>query len=67
MLLGFLAFPILSFWIALYLQRVEGFSALNTAVHLLPMAIVGIIANVTSPQPLPIILHHPNNPRSLPP
>ncbi|KAF2491371.1 major facilitator superfamily transporter [Lophium mytilinum] len=57
MLLGFLAFPILSFWVALYLQRVEHMSALNTAVHMLPMAIMGLIANVIAA----LILHKVSN------
>jgi len=57
MLLGFLAFPILSFWVALYLQRIERLSALNTAVHMLPMAIVGLIANVIAA----LILHKVSN------
>lgn len=37
LLLGFLAFPVAVFFMSLYLQNVWGFSALNTAVHLLPM------------------------------
>ncbi|KAG8624374.1 hypothetical protein KVT40_007441 [Elsinoe batatas] len=44
--LGFMAFPPASFFIALFFQRVWGFSALSTAVHLLPLAIMGVIVNV---------------------
>jgi hypothetical protein len=47
MLLGFFAFPVMIFWISLYMQRVLHFSALITAVHMLPMAIVGILVNVS--------------------
>lgn len=47
MLLGFFAFPVMIFWISLYMQRVLHFSALITAVHMLPMAIMGIFVNVS--------------------
>lgn len=48
MLLGFLAFPVMIFWISLYMQRVLHFSALITAVHMLPMAIMGILVNIVA-------------------
>ena len=44
--LGFLSFPIATFFAALYFQDVWHFSALETAVHLLPMAVMGISVNV---------------------
>ncbi|KAF4553444.1 Hypothetical protein D9617_7g031720 [Elsinoe fawcettii] len=44
--LGFMAFPPASFFIALFFQRIWSFSALSSAVHLLPLAISGIIVNV---------------------
>jgi hypothetical protein len=47
MILGFLAFPVMIFWISLYMQRVLHFSALITAVHILPMAVMGILVNVS--------------------
>lgn len=47
-LLGFLAFPAMSFFIALYFQNLLHDSALMTAVHMLPMAVSGIIVNVGS-------------------
>ena len=47
MLLGFLTFPVMIFWISLYMQRVLHFSALITAIHMLPMAIMGILINVS--------------------
>ena len=48
LLLGFLAFPIMTFWIALYLQEIRHYSALLVAVHLLPMAIGGILVNIVA-------------------
>ena len=47
MILGFLTFPAMTFWMSLYMQRVLHFSALITAVHMLPMAIMGILVNVS--------------------
>ncbi|TKX22631.1 MFS transporter-like protein 89 [Elsinoe australis] len=44
--LGFMAFPPASFFIALFFQRIWNFTALESAVHLLPLAIMGIIVNV---------------------
>ena len=46
--LATLGFPVLSFWIALYFQRVQEYSALMTGVHMLPMAIVGLTANAVA-------------------
>lgn len=46
LLFGFLAFPTMSFWIALFMQQVKGYGPLVVAVHLLPMAIGGITVNV---------------------
>ncbi|EMD87455.1 hypothetical protein COCHEDRAFT_1145117 [Bipolaris maydis C5] len=43
-----LGFPVLSFWIALYFERVQGYNALMTGVHMLPMSIVGVAANVVA-------------------
>jgi hypothetical protein len=43
---GFLVFPPMTFFIALYLQELFHYSALLTAVHMLPMAVSGIIINV---------------------
>jgi hypothetical protein len=45
---GFLVFPPMTFFIALYLQELFRYSALQTAVHMLPMAVSGIIVNVRS-------------------
>ena len=44
--LGFMAFPPAAFFTALFFQRVWNFSAIATAVHLLPLAIMGVIVNV---------------------
>ncbi|EUC40083.1 hypothetical protein COCMIDRAFT_109683 [Bipolaris oryzae ATCC 44560] len=46
--LATLGFPVLIFWMALYFQRVQGYSALMTGVHMLPMAIVGLTANAVA-------------------
>ncbi|KAF1811043.1 MFS general substrate transporter [Eremomyces bilateralis CBS 781.70] len=46
LLLGFLAFPTTQFWLSLFMQRVWESSPLDVAVHLLPMAIAGILVNV---------------------
>lgn len=48
LLLGFTAFPIAGFWVSLYFQRVWHASALQTAVHMLPMAIMGTLVNVVA-------------------
>ncbi|KAL1584668.1 hypothetical protein WHR41_06937 [Cladosporium halotolerans] len=46
LMLGFLAFTPGSFFIALYFQDIWHMSALQVAVHVLPMAIMGILVNV---------------------
>ena len=46
LVLGFLAFPPMTFFVALYLQELPKYSALMTAVHMLPMAVSGIVVNV---------------------
>ena len=48
LLLGFLSFAALFFFCALYLQELFGYSALITAVCLLPTAVSGVIVNVSS-------------------
>ncbi|KAK3935976.1 aminotriazole resistance [Diplogelasinospora grovesii] len=45
LLFGFLSFPALFFFSALYLQQLFGYSALMTAVCLLPTAVSGVIVN----------------------
>ncbi|CAO2648395.1 Nn.00g076620.m01.CDS01 [Neocucurbitaria sp. VM-36] len=45
---GFLGFPVLAFWLALYFQTVLGYSALMTGVHMLPMVVVGLLANMVA-------------------
>ncbi|KAF4536093.1 Aminotriazole resistance protein [Lasiodiplodia theobromae] len=57
LLLGFLAFPIMAFWIALFMQKIKHYSALLVAVHMLPMAIGGIIVNVIAG----LIMHRVSN------
>lgn len=46
LMFGFLAFSPGAFFIALYFQEVWNMSALQVAVHVLPMAVMGIIVNV---------------------
>ncbi|KAF2843677.1 MFS general substrate transporter [Patellaria atrata CBS 101060] len=46
LLLGFVAFPPMTFFVALYLQKLSGYSALSTPMHMLPMAVSGIIMNI---------------------
>jgi hypothetical protein len=43
---GMGAFGSAQFWLSLYFQTVQNFSALEVAVHILPQAIGGIIVNV---------------------
>ena len=57
LLLGFMAFPIAAFFIALYFQNVWHMSSLMTAVHLLPMAIMGILVNIFAA----LVLHRISN------
>lgn len=56
-MLGFASFTPASFFIALYFQKVWHMSALMTAVHLLPMAVSGIIVNIIAG----LILHRVSN------
>ncbi|GAM91427.1 hypothetical protein ANO11243_094770 [Dothideomycetidae sp. 11243] len=44
--LGFAAFPPGIFFAALFFQRVWELSAISTAVHLLPMAVAGVLVNI---------------------
>lgn len=46
--LGFGSFAPMFFFVALYLQELSRYSALMTAVHLLPMAVVGTTVNVSN-------------------
>lgn len=57
LLLGFLAFPVALFFMSLYFQNVWHFSSLETAVHLLPLAISGVIVNVIAG----LVLHRVSN------
>ncbi|KAL1390200.1 aminotriazole resistance protein [Phyllosticta capitalensis] len=57
LLFGFLAFPTMSFWIALFMQQVKGYGPLVVAVHLLPMAIGGITVNIIAG----LIMHRVSN------
>jgi hypothetical protein len=45
---GFLGFPPFAFWIALYFQTELGFNALMTGVHMLPMVVFGLLANLVA-------------------
>lgn len=45
---GFIGFPVFSFWIALYFQTELNYSALMTGVHMLPMVVCGIAANIVA-------------------
>ncbi|KAF1961337.1 hypothetical protein CC80DRAFT_488635 [Byssothecium circinans] len=45
---GFIGFPIMSFWLALYFQRVLELNALMTGVHMLPMVVCGLLANLVA-------------------
>lgn len=38
----------MTFWLALYFQTVLGFSSLMTGVHMLPMVIMGLLANLVA-------------------
>jgi hypothetical protein len=43
---GFIGFPPFAFWIALYFQTELGYNALMTGVHMLPMVVFGLSANL---------------------
>ncbi|KAF2878522.1 major facilitator superfamily-domain-containing protein [Massariosphaeria phaeospora] len=45
---GFIGFPIFSFWIALYFQVELGYSSLETGVHMMPMFVCGLLANLVA-------------------
>jgi len=55
--LGFMAFSMASFWLALYMQEIKHLSALEVAVQLLPMVINGILVNIVCG----LILHRVSN------
>ncbi|THX35942.1 putative transporter [Aureobasidium pullulans] len=57
LLFGMMAFSVAEFFLALYMQEVWKWSPLTTAVHLLPMAIMGIIVNIVAG----MIMHRVSN------
>lgn len=57
LMLGCMAFTPASFFIALFFQNVWHYSALSTAVHLLPMAINGLFVNIIAG----LVLHRISN------
>ncbi|KAL2353193.1 putative transporter [Cryomyces antarcticus] len=57
LLLGSMSFSSAAFWIALYFQNIWHLSALQAAVYLLPMAIMGIAVNIVAG----LILHKVSN------
>ncbi|POR31082.1 Aminotriazole resistance [Tolypocladium paradoxum] len=57
LLLGYLSFPALFFFAALYLQELFRYSALVTAVCLLPAAVSGVIVNIIAGR----VLHRVSN------
>ncbi|ORY65356.1 major facilitator superfamily-domain-containing protein [Pseudomassariella vexata] len=57
LVLGFLAFPPMTLFVALYLQELSKYSALMTAIHMLPMVISGIIVNIIAG----LVLHSVSN------
>lgn len=52
-----MGFTASGFWIAYYMQQLQKLSTLTVAVHLLPMAIAGLLWNVVASR----ILHVVNN------
>ncbi|KAK8029250.1 hypothetical protein PG991_006306 [Apiospora marii] len=56
LLLGFLSFPALFFFGALYLQEVFGYSPLVAAVCLIPAAVSGVVVNALPVSPFPFLL-----------
>ncbi|KAI1409576.1 MFS general substrate transporter [Hypoxylon sp. FL1857] len=56
-LLGTMSFTSSGFWTAFFLQEIKQYSTLMVAVHLLPMAIAGLIWNIVAGR----ILHRVNN------
>lgn len=57
MLFGYGSFGTGVFWISLYMQNVLGYSPLTVAVHLIPQAVTGVIANAFAG----LVLHRINN------
>lgn len=55
--LGFMGFMGAQFWLALYMQQIQQFSALEITVRLLPMVINGTLVNVVCG----LILHKVSN------
>ncbi|KAH7160761.1 major facilitator superfamily domain-containing protein [Dactylonectria macrodidyma] len=56
-ILGMMSFTSSNFWLALFMQEVNEYDALNVAVHLLPQVIGGVIWNIVAAS----ILHKVNN------
>jgi Na+/melibiose symporter-like transporter len=56
-LLGMMSFTASGFWVAFYMQSIQQLPTITVAVHLLPMAIAGLIWNVAAGH----ILHKINN------
>ncbi|KAI0152458.1 MFS general substrate transporter [Hypoxylon sp. NC0597] len=56
-LFGTMSFTSSGFWTAFFLQQIKQYSTLMVAVHLLPMAIAGLIWNIIAGR----ILHRVNN------
>ncbi|XXG98451.1 hypothetical protein Hte_004775 [Hypoxylon texense] len=56
-ILGMMSFTASSFWTAFFLQEIKQFTTLMVAVHLLPMAIAGLLWNIIAGR----ILHSVNN------
>ncbi|KAI1342388.1 MFS general substrate transporter [Xylariaceae sp. FL0016] len=56
-MLGMMGFTAAGFWNAYFMQQVQGLPTLTVAVHLLPMAIAGLLWNVVAGR----ILHKVNN------
>ncbi|KAI0840783.1 MFS general substrate transporter [Hypoxylon sp. FL0890] len=56
-LLGTMGFTSSAFWTAFFLQEIKQYSTLMVAVHLLPMAIAGLLWNIVAGR----ILHRVNN------
>ncbi|KAI5868446.1 MFS general substrate transporter [Durotheca rogersii] len=56
-LLGTMSFTASGFWVAFFLQEIQGLTTLMVAVRLLPMAIAGLLWNIIAGR----ILHRINN------
>ncbi|OKL62154.1 hypothetical protein UA08_02382 [Talaromyces atroroseus] len=55
--LGFMAFISGQFWMALYMQEVQGYTGLGITVRLLPMVVSGVLVNVVCA----FVLHRVSN------